>query len=77
MGWATEADGGGGTEGLDLADGCDGRSPDDIQSGVEEIVLPKFEKTPTYIRVRDLYKGQLYEVQLRTCRRPSGFAIKV
>lgn len=49
----------------------------DIQSGVEEIVLPKFEKTPTYIRVRDLYKGQLYEVQLRTCRRPSGFAIKV
>lgn len=49
----------------------------DIQSGVEEIVLPKFEKMPTYIRVRDLYKGQLYEVQLRTCRRPSGFAIIV
>lgn len=49
----------------------------DVQSDIEELVLPKFDKNPTYIRIRDLYKGQAKEVQLRLVKRPSGFAIMV
>lgn len=47
----------------------------DPMSGVEEFVLPKFDKNPTYIRVRDIYWGNVCEVELRTVKRPSGFAI--
>lgn len=49
----------------------------DPQSTIEELVLPKFSKNPTYIRIRDLYKGQAREVQLRLCKRPSGFMFMV
>ncbi len=49
----------------------------DPMSEIEEFVLPKFDKNPTYIRVRDIYWGNVREVELRTVKRSSGFAIVI
>ena len=64
-------------EGLTWTTVATGEVFTDIQSDIEELVLPKFDKNPTYIRIRDLYKGQAKEVQLRLVKRPTGFAILV
>lgn len=60
-------------EGLTWTEVGNGEIFTDPISGIEELVLPKYDcdNKPTYVRIRNVYWGNLREVELRTRTRPN------